>query len=295
MLTKNQFEVLYALKEQATSLSQRKVAKETTLSLGTVNKTLKELEAKQYIQDTTLTEAGEEALLPYKVKRAIFIAAGFGSRLAPITLNTPKPLVRVKGTRLIDTMLDALLAQGIDEIYIVRGYLGEQFDQLFHKYPTIQFIDNPLYNESNNISSAMLVRHLYENAYVLDGDLLVQNPDVIKPYHYTSNYLAFPVEKTDEWCFQEKNGRIVGVDVGGTNGHEMIGVSYWTKEDGKRFATDIEKLFASPGGKEKFWDQVVLDDKLDDYELRIQECGPTDVIEIDTLNELKAIDPVYAL
>lgn len=87
----------------------------------------------------------------------------------------------------------------------------------------------------------------------------------------------------------------MGVDVGGTNGHEMIGVSYWTKEDGERFASDIEKLFASPGGKEKFWDQVVLDDKLDDYELRIQECGPTDVIEIDTLNELKAIDPVYAL
>ena len=284
------------LKEQKHSLSQREMAKETGLSLGTVNKTLKELEEEDYLYASVLTSKGEEALLPYKVKRAIFIAAGFGSRLAPITLNTPKPLVRVKGTRMIDTMLDALLAQGIEEIYIVRGYLGEQFDQLLEKYPMIQFIDNPLYNESNNISSAMLARHLYPNAYVLDGDLLVHNKNIIKKYQYSSNYLAFPVtEETDEWCFQEKNGRISGVAIGGTKGYQMLGISYWTQEDGERFSTDIEAVFESPGGKEKFWDQVVLDYHLEEYDLRIRECGPTDVIEIDTLNELRAIDPIYAI
>lgn len=106
------------------------------------------------------------ALEPYRVKRAVFIAAGFGSRLVPVTLNTPKPLVRVNGKRIIDTLIDAVLAAGIHEIIIVRGYLAEQFDQLLYKYPMIKFIENPIYNESNNISSAMCVCYLLGGAYV---------------------------------------------------------------------------------------------------------------------------------
>ena len=94
-----------------------------------------------------ITPEGREALEPYRVKRALFMAAGFGSRLVPITLNTPKPLVRVHGVRMIDTLLDAVLAAGITEIYVIRGYLSEQFDQLFYKYPMIKFIENPLFKD----------------------------------------------------------------------------------------------------------------------------------------------------
>ena len=64
------------------------------------------------------------------VKKAIIIAAGFGSRLVPITLERPKPLVVVNGIRIIDTLLDALLNKGIEEIYIIRGYKKEMFDVL---------------------------------------------------------------------------------------------------------------------------------------------------------------------
>ena len=78
--------------------------------------------------------------------------------MVPITLNTPKPLVRVNGTRIIDSLLDAVVEAGIPEIVIVRGYLGEQFDQLLYKYPNIRFVENPIYNEANNISSAVCVR-----------------------------------------------------------------------------------------------------------------------------------------
>ncbi len=73
----------------------------------------------------------------------------------PITLNTPKPLVRVRGTRIIDALLDAVCAAGIEEVYIVRGYYGEQIDALLYKYPNIKFIENPMYSEANNISSLM--------------------------------------------------------------------------------------------------------------------------------------------
>lgn len=157
-LTRKQFDVMTVLIEEKDKISQRELAKITGYGLGTVNKVLKELDESGYVTDGAVTDKGIEALEPYKVKRAIIIAAGFGSRLVPITLNTPKPLVRVNGSRIVDGLLDAIVEAGIEEIYIVRGYLAEQFDQLLYKYPMIKFIENPAYNEANNISSAMCVR-----------------------------------------------------------------------------------------------------------------------------------------
>ena len=118
------------------------------------------------VDNYSITNFGFEALEPYRCKRAVFIAAGFGSRMLPITLNTPKPLVRVHGTRIIDRLIDACLEAGIDDIYIVRGYLGELFDQLLYKYPMIKFLENPLYQEANYISSALIAKNLLQNAYV---------------------------------------------------------------------------------------------------------------------------------
>lgn len=86
------------------------------------------------------------------------MAAGFGSRLVPVTLNTPKPLILVHGKKIIETLLDAVIEAGIQDITIVRGYLGEQFDVLLKKYPMIKFVSNPIYNESNNISSAYAIK-----------------------------------------------------------------------------------------------------------------------------------------
>ena len=157
MLTRKEFDALVLLTEEREALSQREIAKKLSYSLGTVNKLINELAEKHYVSDGYITGEGIKALEPYRVKRAVFIAAGFGSRLVPITFNTPKPLVRVNGTRIIDTLLDAVTAAGIPEIVIVRGYLGEQFDQLLYKYPNIKFVENPVYNEANNITIELLM------------------------------------------------------------------------------------------------------------------------------------------
>ena len=154
------------------------------------------------------------ALEPYRAKRAVFLAAGFGSRLLPVTLNTPKPLVRVKGKRIIDGLQDECLALGISEIYIVRGYLGEQFDQLKSKYPMIQFLENPIYNETNNISSAMCARYLLSNCYVFEADLIL-SPGLLRRYHYTSSFLACHGDRVDDWCFKVKDGFITDEILGG--------------------------------------------------------------------------------
>lgn len=292
MLTKKQFDILCAL-ERKGKLTQRALSQLSGLSLGTVNQTLLTLTEEGLIENGTVTDKGLSALEPYRVKRAIFIAAGFGSRLVPITLNTPKPLVRVKGKRIIDSLLDAVVAAGIEEIYLIRGYLAEQFDQLLYKYPMIRFIDNTAFNEANNISSAMYARHLLGGAYVFEADLLLYNPDLITKYQYSSNYLGVPVEMTDDWCFHVKNGIISKMTVGGRNCHHMYGISYWSVEDGARLAEHIEKVYTSPGGKERYWDQVALDYFKDDYKIAIRECTFDDIVEIDTYRELKQLDETY--
>ena len=294
-LTRTHFDVLTFLERERDekNLTQRGIARGTGLSVGTVNKTLLQLSENGLVENNSPSSAGLKALEPYRVRRAVFIAAGFGSRLVPITLNTPKPLVRVKGVRIIDTLLDAVCAAGIDEVVIVRGYLGEQFDQLKYKYPHIQFLENPLYNESNNISSAMCVRYMLQNAYMLESDLLLHNPALISKYQYASNYLGVPAERTDDWCFETRNGIITRLRVGGRNCHHMFGVSYWSRTDGAKMADHIKQVFEMPGGKERYWDQVALEYFIKDYAIEVRECTFDDIIEIDTFSELKKLDDTY--
>ena len=214
-LTRRQFDILEALATNKTVLSQRDLEKVTGHSHGSINNTVKELTDLGYMEEGVITNSGINALEPYRAKRAIFIAAGFGSRLVPITFNTPKPLVRVHGVRIIDRLIEACLEAGINEIYIVRGYLGELFDQLLYKFPMIKFLENPMYNEANNISSALVARYMLSNAYVFEADLLISNPKIIKKYHYQSDFLGIKKERSDDWCFSVEDGIIKEEKVGG--------------------------------------------------------------------------------
>ena len=294
-LTRKQFDILVALAESKGVLTQRDLEKETNYSLGTINRTVKELIEAGFIVNGAITNAGLIALEPYRVKRAVFIAAGFGTRLVPITFNTPKPLVRVHGVRIIDRLIDACLEAGINEIYIVRGYLAELFDQLLYKYPMVKFLENPMYNEANNISSSLVARYMLSNAYVFEADLLISNPRIIKKYHYRSDFLAIKKGRSDDWCFKVKDGIIQEETVGGEGEDiwQMVGISYWNEADGHKLAQDISDVYASPGGKERYWEQVPLVYKKEHYDIEVQECFDADIVEIDTFKELKAIDKTY--
>ena len=239
-----------------------------------------------------------ELLEPYRAKRAILFAAGFGSRMRPITISTPKPLVRVHGTRIIDRLIDALLSVGVDEIYIVRGYLKDSFDQLLAKYPTLKFIDNPLFDTTNNISSALVAKDHFQNAYAFESDLLIENTDLITKYQYASNYLAIPVERTDDWYFDADEDGVITHIAKGKDAPcwQMVGCSYWSAADGKRLSRDIPEVFARGGECEQiFWDDVALDRKPEDYAIHVRQCTADDITEIDSFAELQEIDPAYRI
>ena len=94
----------------------------------------------------------------HKVERAIIMAAGIGKRMQPVTLYTPKPMVKVNGIRMIDTVIRGLHQNGIYEIYVVVGHLKDQFRKLEKEYEGVQLIENPYYAVCNNISSLYVAR-----------------------------------------------------------------------------------------------------------------------------------------
>ena len=158
------------------------------------------------------------------VKRAVIVAAGTGTRMHPVTLHTPKPLVKVNGIRMIDTVIRGLRANGISEIYVVTGYLKEQFQSLESEYSGLKLIENPYYSECNNISSLYVAREHLQNCMILDGDQLIQNTQVLAPHFYRSGYNAvWTKEETKEWLMQEENGIVVSCSrTGGSRGWQSV-------------------------------------------------------------------------
>ncbi len=298
-MKQNEFELLCALERQKTEgLFLQEAATKAKLLTEEAVKVIKELRQRNTIickEDRLyITKEGLEELEPYRVKRAVIIAAGFGSRMVPITWNTPKPLVRIHGKQIVETLLDAIQAAEIPEVVLVRGYLWEQFDQLLYKYPNIKFIQNDDYTKANNVSSVYLARHLLENAYVCEADLYVSNPAVVRKYEYNSNYLGVPRAFTDDWCFQTKNGYIEKLLIGGENVHHMYGISYWTKEDGQKLISCLEKAYLEyPEGNKLYWDEVPLKLFIDQFHVQVRPCRMEDIMEIDTFGELQEIEPMY--
>ncbi len=299
-LSRYEFDFLTYLEKHGKGMySQRKLADDLTITLSNASRLVRDLADHDYINELAdgtieISEKGLKALEPYRVRKAIILAAGFGQRLAPVTLDTPKPLVKVNGVRILDTLLDALYAKGITNITIVRGYKKEQFDQLLEKYPTIHFIDNPEFNLANNIGSAIHAIDLIDRCYICEADLYITNPDVINKYEYRSNYLGAKVTETDDWCFKKRNGCVNGYQMGGTDCYQGFGISYWDGEDAEKLKADLRKVYGMRGGKENLWEMVPLKIMRKNYHIEIRKCHKSDIIEIDNFIELIATDPSYA-
>lgn len=230
-----------------------------------------------------------------KVKRAIILAAGIGERMKPITYDIPKPLVEVNGSRMIDTVIDALHYNGIEEIYIVVGYLKEKFNILNKKYDNLFFIDNPYFKESNNISSLYMAREHLDNSIILDGDQIIYNKDILKPDFGLSGYNAkWCQEHTDEWLMTLENGIIKSCSRdGGSQGWQLYSISRWNYEDGKKLKELLEIEFEKKHNTKIYWDDIPMFCYPEKFTLGIMEMKENDVVEIDSINELKKIDKKY--
>ena len=232
-----------------------------------------------------------------RVKKAIIMAAGLGNRMKPVTLRTPKPLVKVNGIRMIDTVIQALHENGIYEIYIVVGYLKEQFKILTDEYKGITLIENPYYKECNNISSLYVARDYIEESMILDGDQIIYNSDVLAPEFEKSGYTSVWTDiETDEGLQTVENGVVVSCSrTGGKGGWQLYSVSRWTKADGIKLRKHLELEFEINKNTQLYWDDIAMFYHKEEYELGIRPMDKGDIIEIDNLSELVSIDESYKI
>ncbi len=232
----------------------------------------------------------------HEVKRAIIMAAGFGKRMYPVTKKIPKPLVKVNGTRIIDTVIEGLHKNGIYEIYIVVGYLKEQFEYIKEAYNGITLIENPFYDSCNNISSLYVARSYLEDAMILDGDQIIYNPEVLSRMFKRSGYNSVWNEgETSEWLQNVTDDGIVTScsRTGGKCGWQLYSISRWSAEDGRRLRHHLEIEFEKNNNKQIYWDDIAMFCYPEEYELGIWPMNKQDVVEVDSLYELAELDKNY--
>ncbi len=224
---------------------------------------------------------------------AIIMASGLGTRMHPLTETTPKPLIRVHGTPMVETVIKGLRRRNVQRIDVVVGYLGEQFSYLETAYPGVRLVKNGDYASINNISSVYAARETLRqgDCFICEADLFVSDGGIFDAELPHSCYFGKMVPgHSDDWVFdRDACGRITRVGKGGDDCYNMVGVAYFRKKDAAALASAIEAAYGKPGYETLFWDDVV-NANLDRLHLTVHPVKPEQIVEIDTVAELQKIN-----
>jgi CTP:phosphocholine cytidylyltransferase-like protein/thiamine kinase-like enzyme len=290
-LSDPEFRVLRAL-VTGDARTQRDLGRAAGLSVGAVNSALRHLKERGLADADGVTEAGRQALEPYKVDNAIIMAAGMSTRFAPLSWEKPKGLLEVKGERLVERLIRQLQAAGIPDITVVVGYMMEQFLYLEDDFG-VKIAVNREYDQRNNNSTLKLVAGQLGNTYICSSDNYYAE-NVFQPYVHHGYYAAVYAEgPTDEWVLTTgPQDRIVKAKPGGRDGWIMLGEAYFDRAFSRRFAEVLDEVYDRPETKPKLWEEIYAD-HIKGLDLRIRRYPPDVVYEFDTLDELRAFDPDF--
>lgn len=287
------FEILAALAEKP-ELTQREIAQETHVSLGSVSTTLSELRAAGFVDPEVnkATPAGLAALEPYRVQNAVILAAGLSSRFAPISYEKPKGILTVRGEVLIERQIRQLQEAGINDITVVVGYKKEYFFYLEDAFG-VKLVVNDEYASRNNNSSLMAVRNILGRTYICSSDdYFPENP--FRPYEYKAFYAAqYSEGPTEEWCMKlGAKDRIKTVTVGGADAWYMIGHAFFDEAFSTRFVQVLEDEYDLPQTPAKLWEELYVD-HIKDFDMVVRRYDAGSIWEFDSIDELRAFDPLF--
>ena len=144
--------------------------------------------------------------------QAIILAAGMGRRLGELTQNNTKCMLEVNGIRLIDRYLKQLAKYNLDRIVIVVGSEGQKLiDYIQTNYPNrnIEFVNNPIYDKTNNIYSLALAKEYLcnDDTILMESDLIVEDAIIDKLVNHPDKDIAL-VAKYEQWM----DGTMVRID-----------------------------------------------------------------------------------
>jgi choline kinase len=247
--------------------------------------------------------------------KAIIVAAGMGSRLAPYTDDRPKTLVEINGRSILSRQIDAYRAAGIDDINIVRGYMKEHI-----QIDGARYFDNDLYRENNILVSLFFAEPAMAGGFLFSYSDIVFRPEVVRTALETEGDYALvidrrwadayvgrqhhPVEEGEVARVQDGRVTIVGkktVPPEQATG-EFIGLARFSAAAVERMRARYHQrrqaLWGQPYGRAPLFQKAYLTDLLNDLIATGEVMRPAFIDggwrEIDTVEDLERAKPVVS-
>lgn len=266
--------------------NQRILAEDTGYSLGTVNQSVNMLNEKGYLNEQNQPTPQAKAIIKNKSPRnAIILAAGFGMRMVPINTEVPKGLLEVYGEPLIERIIKQLHEVGITSIYIVVGFMKEQYEYLIDEYG-VELIVNTEYKQKNNLHSLRCVEQYLSNSYIIPCDIWCKN----NPFSHYELYSWYMVTSdSQEASIVRVNRKMeLVLNNGDIPGNTMIGISYLEGEKAQFVRESVVSLDQNHKYDNEFWERALY--KKDKMIVQAKVVNSLEVIEINTYEQLREID-----
>lgn len=284
-MNKQECDIMNALLKEP-YINQRVLAGETGHSLGVVNRSIKILMEEGYLDaEVRPTEKALREFQGKAPKNAIILAAGFGMRMVPINTETSKGLLEVNGEPLIERLIKQLHEVGVRNIYVVVGFMKEQYEYLIDEYG-VELIVNSEYASKNNLHSMKLAAKHLSNSYIVPCDIWCE----YNPFHRNELYSWYmvgdEVDKDSAVRVNRKNELVSVSDE--ASGNTMIGIAYLLEEDAAIVRDRLQQLSADSRHDGDFWEEALY--QKDKMFLTARVVSASEIVEINTYEQLRELD-----
>ena len=293
-MEKKEFEILRYIAESTINITKKMIVENTGYSIEDIHTVIEKFLKLGLVDDSYhLTIEGAEALKPYKVENAIILAAGMSTRFVPVSYDLPKGLICVKGDVLIERQIQQLQQVGINEIVVVLGYMMEKFFYLREKY-NVKIVVNNEYATKNTHSSVYVARDYLKRTYICCSDNYYPT-NMFHKYEYQSYYCAEYYEGisyTERGLIYDDNQLIIDTEKPTKDKWIMVGHSYFDENFSKTFVPILEECYGKEGIENMYWEQIYAVN-VDKLPLYIKKCQRGEVLEFDSMADLKKFDPDF--
>ena len=229
-------------------------------------------------------------------KNAIILAAGKSSRFAPFTYEKPKGLFCVKGEILIERQIEQLKAAGVNEIYIVVGYMKEKFFYLEQKYG-VKLIVNNQFGTKGNLYTLYTAKEYLNNTFICCADHYFLNNPFIDENTTNRSYraCAYQTGKFREFAIQASDAEVItSLVVGGTDSLAMVGHAYMNEKFSSVFRELMENEINDFGVANMFWEEFYAK-HITQLTFYKKEYLEGEILEFDSIDDLRVFDSDFLL
>ena len=244
--------------------------------------------------------------------QAIILAAGMGRRLGELTNGNTKCMLEVNGVRLIHRVLDSLHETGIRRVVLVVGYKAENVKELIgdkYKDMEIIYVDNEVYNKTNNIYSLFLAREYLtaDDTILLESDLIFEGSLLTKLIEHPYPNLAL-VDKYESWM----DGTVVTLDSDNniveflakdkfkysdiSGYYKTVNIYKFSREFSQTHYVPFLEAYCHALGNNEYYEQVLkVITMLDDSPLKALPLSGEKWYEIDDIQDLDIASSIFAV